>query len=145
METPSACPHPPPARAADAEIRRLFRRPAAPEPEIRSAIPPRPAAPEVPQRVTTPRPPAVVPAPDRPLYTTEVTFTTPRETEAAAAPPIIGEPVPAAPRRDAVADPYTSVTHPGMDTMQDKKKLDPSVAAQQERRVSRGRPGGRLR
>lgn len=136
---------PPPAPAPlTPEIRPAMPpRPDAPAPEIRSAIPTQPAAPEVPQRVTTPRPPAIVPAPDRPLYTTEVTFTTPRETEAAAAPPIIGEPVPAAPRRGAVADPYTSVTHPGADAMKDKKKLDPSVEAQQERRVSRGRPGGR--
>jgi hypothetical protein len=83
-----------------------------------------------------------VPAPERPLYTTEVTFTTPRDpvNGAAPEPPIIGEPSAPTASRDAVADPYTESTGPGYGGKKSKKKTDPGLDPPQERRVSRGRP-----
>lgn len=140
----------PPARpgqpASGASVRRL-----APAPESGNSAStetprqqaPQPSTSPAPQRERIPRPPAVVPAPERPLYTTEVEFSTPRETQAGDAPPIIGEPGPKAPDRDPVADPYTERTRSGTDSRGDKKKLDPAQQRQQERQVSRGRPARR--
>lgn len=87
------------------------------------------------------RAPAIVPAPERPLYTTEVTFTTPRETGPGQEPPIIGAPSVAPPAREAVADPYTQSTGEGYGGKKVKKKLNPEDKPQSRRRLSPGRSG----
>lgn len=111
--------------------------PADSAPAVRSAEPP------ALRTESIKRPPAIVPAPERPLYTTEVTFTKPPESTKGASPepPIIGEPSAPVERREAVADPYSETTGPGYGGAKVKKKADPSLDPPKERGLSRSRPG----
>jgi len=101
--------------------------PALPEVTVRPAEPVYPSAPQLPsvESATIKRNPPVVPAPERPLYTTEVTFTTPRPARTGPALPgadaIVGVEQPAT-QQDPVANPYTVNEGGGYEAVRDKKK-----------------------
>ena len=102
----------------------------------------RPVAPQVPvvEPATVKRNPPVVPAPERPLYTTEVTFDTPRPATAGPTPPggnaIVGTEPPKL-NQDPVSNAYSVTEGGGYEAVKSKKKTSPSPVTQ------RANPRGR--
>jgi len=115
-----------------------------PPPPAVTITPAQPAAPETPtipvvEPATIKRSPPVVPAPERPLYTTEVTFTPPRPGTTGPVPPggnaIIGTESPEV-HQDPVPSPYTVKEGAGYEAVKAKKKTRSPVT---RRPMTRGR------